>query len=138
MKYIVEDYLDYLQEKFQGAGLLIFGGIMYAIYKTWRNRQEIINEYCKQYKGDSLKLDICIVESQIKKSKEIINQLQTSKHTCEKTPKPQRCYEKVNYYLDKYNSKIVQLNRKLDILQLKVSQREYKEKIKKFKEKHQQ
>lgn len=138
MKYIVEDYLYYLHEgNTQGAGFLIVGGLFYAAYKNWKNRQEIINGYCNKQKGDSIKLEICIAEVQIKNSKEIIRQIGNSKHTCENSPRPSRCYEKVRYYLQKYNEKIVDLDRKIYKEKLKLSKREYKEKMRKYKQKHQ-
>lgn len=134
--YIVEDYLEHLQESRQGAGFLIIGGLIYAAYKNWKNRQEIINGYCKKFKGDSIRLDLCVAESQVKNAEEIIKQLRRSQHTCEDTKKPQRCYEKVRYYLNKYNEKIVHLNQKIYKLKLKLAQRDYREKLKKQKQKY--
>ena len=136
MKYIIEDYLDYLQERPQGAGFLVIGGLLYAAYKNWKNKQEIINGYCRKDKGDSIKLEICVAEVQIKNSKEIIRQIEVSKHTCEDTVRPQRCYEKVRYYLQKYNDKIIDLNNKTYNLKLKLSKRQYKERMKKYKQKY--
>lgn len=137
MKYIVEDYLEYLQEsRPQGAGFLVVGGLIYAAYKNWKNRQEIINGYCRPQKGDSIKLDICVKEVQVKNSYEIIRQIERAKHTCEDAKKPQRCYEKVRYYLHKYNDKIVHLNKKIHNLKLKLAERDYKEKLRKQKQKY--
>jgi hypothetical protein len=138
MKYILEDYLDYIQDSNnQGAGFLLVGGLMYAAYKNWKSRHEIVNGYCRKEKGNHLKLEICIAEVQIKNSKEIINQIEKVKHTCEETTRPQRCYEKVRYYLRKYNDKIVHLNKRIHNLKLKLSEREYKRKMKMVKQKYQ-
>jgi len=136
MKYIVEDYLEYIQDEQQGSKFLIIGGLLYAAYKHWKNRQEIINGYCKKEKGESLKLEICVCEVQIKNSLEIIRQIERSKHTCEDTQRPNRCYEKVRYYLQQYNDRIVELNNKIYKLKLKLAKREYKEKMKKYKNKN--
>ena len=52
MKYIVEDYLEYIQDTQQVGGFLVVTGLIYAAYKNWKNRQEIINGYCRKHKGD--------------------------------------------------------------------------------------
>jgi len=137
MDYIVEDYLEYLQEEPKISGFLIAGSLIYAIYKSWKRRNEIINAYCQKYKGDSIKVDICVAKKQLDNSKDIIRQLDRSKHTCEDTARPSRCYEKVRYYIQKYNDKIVDLNKDIYNLRLKLSKREYKSKMKKYKEKYQ-
>jgi len=138
MNFFLDEYLDYLQESsaMQPAKFLIVVGFLYAIFKKWQQRQEIINGFCKKYKGDPLRLDICIAEKQIKNAKEIIRDLSRSKHTCDNTRSPKRCYEKVRYYVDKYKDKTHDLEKLIRKRKEKILKRKYKEKLRKIKQKY--
>jgi len=135
MNVFLDEYLDYLQDS-SASRVFVGLGLIYAAFKNWKQKQEIINTHCKKYKDDSLKLDICVAGVQIENSKKIINQLKASRHTCSNTRSPHRCEEKVRYYISKYQEKIYDLSKLINKRKLKMAKKEYREKIKKIKQRY--
>jgi len=135
MNLLLEDYLDYIQDSNAPAGVFVALSLVYSAFKNWKSRQNISNTFCKKYKGDSIRTDICIAERQIKNAKTIIKQLQGAKHTCKDTRYPGRCREKVRYYTEKYQQKIYDLNKRLNKKKLKLAKKQYKEKVRHIKRK---
>jgi signal recognition particle subunit SEC65 len=135
MNILLEDYLDYLQDSNAPAGIFIALSLVYSAFKNWKSRQNISNTFCKKYKGDTIRTDICIAERQMKNAKTIIKQLQGARHTCEDGRYPGRCREKVRYYIQKYQDKIIDLNKRLTKKKIKLVKRQYKEKLRHIKKK---
>lgn len=133
MNFFLDEYLDYLQDS-SATKVFIGIGLIYSAFKNWKQRHEIENGECKKYKEDSHRLDVCVAEVQIKKSKTIISQLKAARHTCADTGSPSRCQEKVRYFIDKYEEKIYDLSKLVYKTKLKISKKEYKEKLKKIKQ----
>ena len=50
MNFLLEDYLDYLQDSNAPAGVFVAVGLVYAAFKNWKTRQEISNKFCKKHK----------------------------------------------------------------------------------------
>lgn len=138
MNFFLDEYLDYLQESSSTAPakFIILLGMFYAIFKHWQHRQEIINGYCKKYKGDPLNLDICVATKQIDNAQKIINQLRQSRHTCSDTRNPSRCQEKVRYYIKKYEDRIEDLQKLVKKRKEKMAKKIYKEKLRKIKKQY--
>lgn len=137
MDYLVEEYLDYLHEGAARSvsGFLVVGSLFYAIYKQWQKKKEIENGFCKKFKDDRLRLDVCIYETQIKNTKDILSQLKKHGHTCEGSRRPGRCREKVRYFIEKYEKKALDIERKLQKIKFKIAKRDYKERLKNIKKK---
>jgi hypothetical protein len=137
MDSLVNEYLDYLQEGSlaQPAGVFIAVGLLYAIYKKWQKVRVIENGPCKKYKGKPSKLAMCVVKTQMKNSKNIIKQLQNSRHTCRDTRHPSRCQEKVRYYIEKYKERIEDAEVRMKKLKFKEAKQAYKLKLRKIKQK---
>ena len=133
---ILNEYLDYIQDSAvtKPAGFFIALGLIYALFKKWQKRKEIENGYCKKFKGDSLQLDLCVYKIQIKNGDTISNQLKQHGHTCSQSRRPERCREKVRYYIDKYERRMLDLEKKIQKVKFKIVKKQYKEKIRKIKQ----
>lgn len=128
---LLEEYLDYLQDSAASSpmGFFVTIGIGYALFKQWQKIKEIENGFCKEFKGDPLKLKFCVYQKQMKNSQDIINKLKQNVHTCAQTRRPGRCKEKVRYFIDKYEKKTLDLQKKIEKVKLKIAKKQYKEKI---------
>ena len=134
--FIVREYLDYIQDGSltQPAGFFIAIGLLYSLFKQWQKRKEIEDGYCKKFKGDPLKVDLCVYKKQLKNGKSIISQLKKHGHTCSRTRSPGKCREKVRYFIDKYEKRILDLEKKIQKVKFKIAKKQYKEKIRSIKQ----
>jgi hypothetical protein len=135
MNDLVEEYLNYLHEgsASSGAGFLIVGGILYSLFKQWQKKKDVEKGFCSKFKGDRLRLDLCVYEKQLENTKEILSKLKTHGHTCDQSRRPVRCREKVRYFIEKYEDRAVEIEKKIQKVKFKIAKREYKERIKNIK-----
>ena len=87
---LIDEYLDYLQDSNAPAGVFVALSLVYAAFKNWKSKQKIANAFCKKYKGDTTRTDICVAEKQIENARTLIKQLQGARHTCDDTRSPNR------------------------------------------------